>query len=214
MFLFLVRHTQSECPRGRWQTPSSKLGEIGEKQAEILGKRSRFSRLDKIFSSKWERAHKTAEIVGNNLNVENEALDYIHEREQLPEIYGADRDSKISREYVEEYYKNYKNIDWKFKDKEESVREVLKRASKLSSFLIKNYQDKCLLVISHDIFIRCFISLILLGDQYSDETISKMINSFKINYTGISLLSYDNKRKFWRINYINDYSHLKYSTNK
>jgi len=214
MLLFLVRHAQSECPRDRWQTPSSKLGEIGEKQAETLSKRSRFSRLDKIFSSEWERAHKTAEIVSNNLNVENETLDYVHEREQLPEIYGAARDSKISKEYTEEYYKNYKNIDWKFKGKEESVREVIKRASKLSSFLIKNYQDKCLLVVSHDIFIRCFISLILLGNQYSDETMSKVVNSFKINYTGISLLSYNEKRKFWKINYINDYSHLKYSTKK
>ena len=212
MFLFLVRHAQSECPRSRWQTPDSRLGEIGRKQARILSKKSRFSKLDKIFSSEWNRAHETAKIVSDNLNTKIETLDYIHEREQLPEIYGATRDSEISKKYAEEYYKNYKNIDWKFRNKEESVREVLKRASKLSNFLIKNHQDKRLLVVSHDVFIRCFISLALLGDQYSDETMVKTINSLTIKNTGISLLIYDDKRKSWRINYINDYSHLRYPT--
>lgn len=214
MFLFLVRHAQSDCPRDRWQTPDSKLGEIGKKQAETLSKRSRFSKLDKIFSSEWNRAHKTAKIVSGNLNTKIETLDYIHEREQLPKIYGADRDSKISKEYADEYYKNYGNIDWKFQGKEESVREVIKRASKLSDFLIKNYHDKRLLIVSHDMFIRCFISLVLLGNNYSDKTIAKTISSLMIKNTGISLLIYDYKRKLWKINYINDYSHLKYPAHK
>jgi len=49
-------------------------------------------------------------------------------------MYGAARDSDISQKYVEEYYKNYKNLDWKFKNEEESIRGVLKRASKLQNF--------------------------------------------------------------------------------
>lgn len=212
MFLFFVRHAQSECSGNCWQTPDSKLGEIGKRQAEELSKRSRFSKLDKIFSSEWNRAYETARIVSGNSGVKVEKLDYIHEREQLPEIYGAARDGKISKEYADEYYKNYKNMDWKFRDKEESIREVIKRASKLSNFLIKNYQDKRLLVVSHDLFIRCFMSLTLLGNQYSDETMVKTINSLTINNTGISLLIYDSKRKSWKINYVNDYSHLKYPT--
>lgn len=214
MFLFLVRHAQSECPRDHWQTPDSKLGEIGKKQAQALSSKSRFSKLDKIFSSEWSRAHETAKIISSNSDTKVEKLDYIHEREQSPKIYGAARDSKISKKYAEEYYKNYRNIDWKFQDKEESIREVIKRASKLSSFLIKNYHDKRLLVVSHDMFIRCFISLVLLGDNHSDKTIAKTISSFMINNTGISLLIYDYKRKLWKINYINDYSHLKYPTRK
>ena len=47
-------------------------------------------------------------------------MDYVHEREQLPQIYGAARDSQISKQYVKEYYANYGTLDWKFKNKEES----------------------------------------------------------------------------------------------
>jgi len=211
MFLFLVRHAQSETPNSYWQTPDSKLGKVGERQAEILSKLSRFSGLDKVFSSAWERSNKTAEIISKNLGVEKETLNYIHEREQLPQMYGAARDSDISKKYVKEYYKNYKKLDWKFENKEESIRGVLKRASKFAKFLEGNYQDKRVLVISHDIFIRCFISIALLGENYPDYTIANTINSLTINHTGISLLIYSSSRKIWKVNYINDYSHLKFT---
>ncbi len=209
MLLFLVRHASSETPRNQWQTPDSKLGKFGEKQAEVLSQRSRFSRLDKIFSSKWERSRKTTEILSGNLKIKTETLDYIHERMQLPQMYGADRNSKISREYVKEYYANYRNLDWKFKNKEESVREVLGRADKLSSFLRKKYKGKRILVVSHDVFIRCFISMVILGNNYSDEMMARVIRTLTINYTGISLLIYSSQRKSWKVNYINDYSHFK-----
>lgn len=213
MLLFLVRHARSKAPNNKWQTPNSKISEVGKKQAEILSKRSRFSQLDKIFSSDWERAKKTATIISKNLNVETELLDYIHEREQSPKMYGSLRNSKTSKKYEKEYHKNYGNLDWKFSNKEESIREVLKRTSKFSEFLIKNYKDKRILVISHDIFIKCFISRAILGKDYSDKTMARVINSLFISHTGISLLSYSQERKLWKIYYINDFSHLKYLAN-
>lgn len=210
MFIFLVRHALSESPINHWQTPDSKLSKLGKKQAEILSKRSRFSKLDKIFASKWERSSNTAKIVSDNLKVEMEKLDYIHEREQLPQMYGAARDSVISKKYVKEYYKNYGNLNWKFENKEESMHEVLGRASKLSKFLRSNYKGKHVLVASHDVFIRCFISMVVLGDDYSEKTMARVISSLTLNHTGISLLIYSSQRKSWKVNYINDYSHLKH----
>ena len=209
MLLFLVRHAQSETPKNHWQTPGSKLGRLGKQQAKILSQNSRFSHLDKIFTSDWERSRKTAKILSNNLKIETETLDYIHEKKQLPQMYGAARDSRISTEYIKEYYANCENLDWKFKNKEESVREVLVRTNKLSSFLRKNYKGKRVLVVSHDIFIRCFISMVMLGNDYSDKTMARVISSLTINYTGISLLIYSSQMQSWSVNYINDYSHFK-----
>ena len=212
MFLFLVRHAQSNTPNDHWQTPDSELGEIGIKQAKVLCNRSRFSKLDEMFSSHWERSKKTAEIVSKSLGINTHTLDYIHERKQLPNIYGADRQSEISKEYGKEYLKNYDNLDWRFKGKEESIRMVLDRASKLSNYLLENFQDKKVLVISHDIFIRSFISLVLIGSEYTDNTMARTIHSLSINYTGISLLIHNNKNNLWKVNYINDYSHLKHQS--
>lgn len=214
MLLFLARHACSDAPKDRWQYPNSKLGQIGKKQAEILGKKSRFAKVDKIFSSEWDRSKETAEIISNKRDVDLEILDYIHERKQSPKIYGSPRDSAISKEYVKEYYSNYKDLDWKFKKEEESIREVIKRASKFSEFLVNNYKDDHILAVSHDIFIRSFISLALLGKDYDDKTMIKFISSLSINYTGVSLLIYNKERNNWKINYINDYSHLKFLNTK
>ncbi len=214
MLLFLVRHAYSDAPRNRWQHPNSKLSKIGKEQAEILGEKSRFAKVDNVFSSKWDRSKETAEIISSKLNVNLETLNYIHEREQSPEIYGSPRDSAISKEYAKEYYNNYKNLDWKFRKEEESIREVIERVSRFSEFLVNNHKDKQILTISHDIFIRCFISLALLGKNYDDKTMIKIISSLSINYTGISLLIYNGQRNNWKVSYINDYSHLKFSSKK
>lgn len=210
MFLFLVRHACSDISVNRWQTPDSKIGKIGKKQAEILSERSRFSRLDKIFFSKWNRAKETAEIISKKLNVKAENLDYIHERVQLSEIYGSLRECRISKKYIEEYRNNNENLSWKFENKEESIKEVLERVSRLSSFLVKNYKEKNVLVVSHDIFIRCFVGMAMLGENYSDKAMAGIINSLTINYTGISLLRYNYQTRCWKIYYVNDFSHFRY----
>lgn len=209
MFLFVARHAESETSRDNWQTPDSKLSSYGMKQAEALGERLKLYEIDQIFSSDWKRSKQTSEIISNSLNVKFEPLDYLHEREQLPEIYGAKRDSDISKEYLKEYYANFRNLDWKFKDKEESVREVLNRTTKFLDFLVKNYKSKRVLLISHDIFIRCLIANVLLGSNYSDESMARIIKLITISNTGLSLLIHDSKTENWSVNYINNYSHLR-----
>ena len=210
MLLFLIRHAQSDTTREQWQSPDSKLGKTGKNQAEILGNKSRFAKVDKIYSSIWDRSKKTAEIVSKKLDVDLDTLNYIHERKQSPEIYGSSRSSTISKEYIKEYYNNHKNLDWKFRKEEESVREVVERALKFSEYLVGNHKNQQILTISHDIFIKCFIGLTLLGKNYDDKTMTKITGSLLINHTGISLLIYNEQSKSWKINYVNDYSHLKF----
>lgn len=209
MILFLVRHASGENSSNLWQSPDSKISKLGKEQALILSKKSRFSQIDKIFSSKWVRSKETAEIIAKNLKLKVKILDYIHEREQSTLIYGASRQSKISLEYLKEYRNNFKNLDWKFKKGEESLRDVLGRASKFSTLLINEYKENRVLVVSHDVFIRCFIALVLLGSNYSDEAMMRVINSLTIANSGITMLIYDGKRKLWKIGYVNDFSHLK-----
>ncbi len=214
MFLFLVRHAEGEGVRDRWQTPDSKLSEFGKEQAKALGEQIKSFKIDQIFSSNWERSRNTAEIISKEIKVETKALDYIHEREQLQEMYGAQRDSNISKKYIEEYHHNFNNLDWKFEGKEESVREVINRTSKLLSFLKENYQGKRVLVVSHDIFLRCLISQVFLGSKYADNSIARIINTMVINTSGLSLLIHSSQRNAWQVSYINNYSHLKYIERK
>lgn len=209
MLLFLVRHARSATAKGYWQSPDSQLGKRGKEQARVLSSKTRFNDVDQIFSSSWNRSKETAEIISDELEGEIKILDFIHEREQSSDIYGSSRDSKISKAYAKEYSKNYKNLDWKFADDEESIREVLSRVSEFQSFLIKNYKKRKVLVVSHDIFIRCFLGIAMLGEDYSDKAMVKILGSLSVFYTGISLLKYSYRQKRWRVFYVNDFSHFK-----
>lgn len=208
MFIFLIRHAEGIDSNDKWQMPNSPLSDLGIKQAENLFNLSRFKRVDLILSSKWERAAETARIVSLSIKKPLELFDGIHEREQHSEIYGADRSSEISKRYGEESIKNYNNLDWKFENDEESVRDVSKRAFNFSKHLVKTHLNQSLLVISHDMFIRCFITVTLLGENYEDKVFNKIYRSLQIMNTGVSLLEFNEKRKVWKIWYINDFSHL------
>ena len=119
MFIFLIRHAEGSGSREKWQTPDTPLSDTGAKQSENLTTLSRFKKVDLILSSKWKRALETAKIVSKLLDKKLLETDGIQEREQHSEIYGADRQSDISKRYNDENIKNYNDLDWKFENKEE-----------------------------------------------------------------------------------------------
>ncbi|MDP3918024.1 MAG: histidine phosphatase family protein [Candidatus Woesebacteria bacterium] len=208
MFIFLVRHAEGSGSREKWQTPNTPLSDTGVKQSENLTILSRFKKIDIILSSKWKRALETAKIVSEILRKPLEQVNGIQEREQYSEIYGADRKNDISKRYNDENIKNYNDLDWKFENNEESIREVSVRAFNFKNSLTTNYLNKSIVVVSHEMFIRCFITNILLGEKYDDKVFNKIYRSLQLMNTGVSLLEFNENRKTWKVWYINDFSHL------
>lgn len=214
MKVFLLRHAASVDAENSWPTPKSPLSNLGRKQAQVLSRLPRFQMVDLILASRWIRAKETAEIISKAINKPLKLFEEIHEREQHSKIYGAKRSSQIGRRYYEEAIANYRNIDWKFEGLEESLREVAERATQFKDRLVKDYLGHNLLVVSHDMFIRCFITVCILGKDYKDGIFNKIFRSLQIVNTGISLLEYEERRKIWRVWYLNDFSHLKYVKNE
>lgn len=211
MKVFLVRHGQSDAHAlGTRQQPESPLSSLGRKEAEAIGKRvKRWGvSFDRIFTSKLSRAKETAEIVARELDSKVEEFEGIHEREQHPGLYGAKLESKINKENVLAYEKNSKNLDFKFQGKGESIRDVAKRASAFKKHLLKNHSGENLLVVSHGLFIKAFVTVCILGDNYHDDSFANLFSSFSINNTGVSLLRYSEESKHWKVVYINNFSHL------
>lgn len=208
MFIFLVRHAEGSGSREKWQTPDTPLSGTGVKQSENLSTLSRFKKVDLILSSKWKRAIETAKIISELLDKKLLEIDGIQEREQYSEIYGVDRQSDISKHYNDENIKNYSDLDWKFENNEESIREVSERAFNFKNNLTTNYLNKSIVVVSHEMFIRCFVTNILLGEKYDDKVFNKIYRSLQLMNTGVSLLEFNENRKSWKVWYINDFSHL------
>lgn len=208
MFIFFVRHAEGSGSRKKWQAPDTPLSDIGIIQSQNLSTLSRFKKIDIILSSKWKRALETAKIVSGILGKPLEQVDGIQEREQYSEIYGADRESDISKRYNNENIKNYNDLDWKFENNEESIREVSERANNFKDSLTASYLNKSIMLISHEMFIRCFITNILLGEKYEDKVFNKIYRSLQLMNTSVSLLEFNENRRSWKVWYLNDFSHL------
>lgn len=208
--IFLVRHGESaDHEIKKRQTPTSKLGVNGIKQARALAKRLTKEKIDVILASHWDRANETAEIVGKKLKIKVENYPGIHEKEQNPIVLGVDIDSDIQRRYESEADKYGWNLDWKFEGKGESLRDLIKRAQKFQKHIFNSHKNQSVLVVSHGLFIRAFVITTLLNGKFDDETFLRLYYCFSTNNTGITLLEYNPERKRMELKYMNDHLHLK-----
>lgn len=208
MKLFLVRHAESQDSNTIWQTPETPLSEKGKKQARALISTHRFNGAEKILTSKLKRAIETADIVAKGFNKEIEIVEDIHERQQSPKIYGLKRTESVSEKYFQDVVKNNENWDWRWDRDEESFSEVINRAVKFRDNLINKYSQKSVLAVSHDVFLRCFITVCILGEKSKKASFHQLYRSIAIEKTGVSLLIYREEQKSWKLWYLNDYSHL------
>lgn len=209
MKVFLVRHgTTFAGGEVKYQSPDSPLSKKGLVQTKELANRFKNRKIDVILASKWSRARGTAEVIAEALKIPLEFFEGIHEREQHPELYGVKWTSKIHEENVAEISANLGNLDWKFRGQGESIRDVTKRAIKFNKHLIKKHLGQNLLVVSHGIFIRCFVTICFLGENYKDNAFIDIHKSLYIDNTGISLIEYEDERKLWKVRYLNDHAHL------
>lgn len=212
MRVFLVRHgTSIAHETGKRQSPDSPLSGKGKEQARALGRRIKKwgVSFDKVFTSKLPRASQTAEIIAKILGTSVEEFEGIHEKEQHPDLYGADIPSKIHDESVAAYAKNSRDLDYKFLGQGESTREVAARALAFGDHLVKSHASQDVLVVTHGIFIHAFVTVCVLGKDYEDSAYADLHTSLTIWNTGVSLLEFNEKIKNWKIIYLNNFSHLK-----
>jgi broad specificity phosphatase PhoE len=210
LIVYLVRHGRSTArDSDKRQSPDSPLGEEGLKQAKALAKRMAKEKIDVVISSKWDRAFQTAEIVSKKIGIKLETIEGVHEKEQNPNLYGADLASEVHQRYMDEVKKFGGDLDWKFDGQGESLRDLLKRAEKFKNHLISKHRRESVLVIGHGLFIRAFVILALLGDKYDDKTFYRVFTSLSCANTGISLLEFLPEKKHWELRYLNDHLHIR-----
>lgn len=204
MKLFLVRHAEGENYKTHWQLPTTPLSEHGVKQAEALAAINRFLNTTKTYSSHITRARQTADIIGKEVEVRND----IYERTQSSGIYGLSRTDPLAMEYISDITKSTLDWDYKWDAEEESKNEVRARAIGFKNFLEENHAADSVLVVSHENFLKHFISTCILGAGEVTKELDKLYRSINIENTGVSLLIFSPETKSWKIWYINDYGHL------
>lgn len=194
--LIFVRHGESEGNKlnrfnGSLNMPLTEKGKLqAQKTAEYLDKYN----IDKIFSSDLSRAKETAQIIAkrNNLRVMSD--------KNLREINGGDFEGKpyedLQRLYPEEYATWLNDLGNCTCPNGESIRGLLERFNQRIIEIVKENQNKIILIATHAMPIRAISTVWYQKDitQIRDFDFVKNASISVVDYTDIQhpvVLEYD-----------------------
>lgn len=206
--IYFVRHgeTQSNIDRS-FQDPEELLNERGLAQAEILAKRIKSLRIDKIIASTMPRAMQTADAIIKENNMTYETSDLFREIKPVSSIVGAPHSDNPESLLVK--YKRARELhagddSWHFED-EENPADFLKRI-KDSLLHLASLPDEKILVVTHGMYLRCCVGYIINAGRCKPVDLLTFKDTLKMTNAGITVVDY--KEKNWVLTTWNDYAHF------
>ncbi len=197
--IYLLRHGQSEGNNtGIIQgTVDTKLTEKGKEQARLSAKRLKDAKIDKIYCSELSRAKDTADIIGQELGVEVEAV---------PEFYelsfgiweGMDFE-EVKSQHKEDFELWKKSPHLFKKDGFEGIEAGKERMLRGFERIKKEDGVENILIVSHGSSIKSLIIGLL-------DAESSLYRHLVMANAGLSLLEIGDYNTV--IRYYNDFSHL------
>lgn len=199
--VYFIRHAEAqgnveEFFQGR---TDCEISEKGKLQLEYLAKRFEMIDYDAIYSSPLKRAMATANAVNRRLKLP------ITERDGLIEIHGGVWEGMYWTD-IEKKYPTEHNI-WKndmknfYVEGSERMSEVYERMIKIVTQIVRENEDRTVVVVSHGCALRNYLSYAEFGspDRLGDVGWS--------DNTAVSLVEYDDELRP-KIIFKNDSSHL------
>lgn len=181
--IYLTRHGQTEWNlekrlQGHGNSP---LTEFGLNRAKELSKRIKDINIDTIYTSPIERAYKTACIVKGDKDIE------VKVHEGLKEMNFGDYEGKITEEVMR------KNTDWDISaimrgnlemraPNGETLGEVRERVSSAMKEIIKENEDKNILIVAHGITLKAIMAFF--NDQEANNEVMEQASLTKVIVDG------------------------------
>ena len=189
--IYFVRHGESMLnSQGIRQGPDGGLNEVGREQvkqvAESLAHENKG--FDVMISSPYERAKETSAIIAEKLGMKVEYSDLLVERRNPSEIVGKHKDAPEVRAIVDRIDNTFHDDDLRYSD-EENFSDLKVRARSLLAFL-KERPEERLLVVTHGIFLKMFISYMLYGDRMKASDYVRLSYESDMDNAGVVICSY------------------------
>lgn len=205
--IYFVRHGESEGNVGLVrQGHHSSLTEKGMEQARFIANRAKKLPVEVLVSSSMKRAVETAEIIGKEIGMAPELSDLFIERRRPSVQIGKAKDSADSVDAELMILENFTKPGYRYSD-EENFDDLKERAGRALIFL-ENRKEENFLVVTHGFFLRIFVARALFGSALSSQEGDHFARTFHMENTGLSVLKYDEKGKYWWLWVWNDYAHL------
>ncbi len=204
--IYFVRHGETILNAQRIrQGEDGGLSKNGQEQARACGVRLLPYSIKKIFCSPFQRAVETGEEIMKNIVAPIEYTQLLAERRNPSKIIGLSYDDTLTKEAISFMDKSFHSADAKWDD-EENFQELKDRALKLRDFLSKNISSSNL-CITHGIFLKMFLCVLMYGEELTVETYIKMSLFNPADNAGITLVEYNPFNFFsnpWEIIAYND----------
>ena len=205
MKVYIVRHGESEAnAKNLYQHKAVKLSQRGIEQAQKVAQRFLTIPIEIIYSSSFERAKQTAEIIGNTIHKEVELLPLLTEIKRPPVIEGKKRNEPHARDIMRRIFNNWHNPNWRHSD-EETFFDLKRRALQLLQHLETLHRQQILLV-SHGTFMRVLLCAMVYGEKLRPRDFEPYLRFLATNNTGLTVCEYS--RGNWRLLTWNDQAHL------
>ena len=205
MNLYIVRHGESEGNASKLhQAPDVRLSVTGIQQAESVAKRFKNIDLDLLLASPFERAKRTAEIIGGEINKPIHIEPLFAELKRPSEIVGKNSEDPSIVAIRDRIRANWHDPNWRHSD-EENFFELRERAI-AGLKRITALKEQNVLLVSHGLFIVMLFSIMTHGNDLQPREFECLLKMMHMKNTGISLCEYNNER--WKLITWNDHAHL------
>lgn len=205
MKIYLVRHGETEYNvKGLYMSGDIPLSEIGFKQAQNLANRFKNIKVQKVFSSPYERTKQTAKFIEEVVNLEVEYDDDLKEIVRPSEFIGKHLTDPNVQSVKKILKENANNPDFHYSD-EENFFDLVKRAKRIIK-KIKDLTEEDILLITHEGFMKVIIATLMFGDELNSQMFDKLYFFFSIRNTGITVL--EKRPDEWKLITWNDHAHL------
>ncbi|MDB5195402.1 MAG: hypothetical protein JWO84_586 [Parcubacteria group bacterium] len=207
--LYFVRHGESNSNEdGTFRGKAAALTEKGKKEAEMVAQRLARIGVDALIASSYERTLQTAAPASAALGLPIVQSDLLVEWRRPSAHIGSSRKDpqvdKESKKILDEFgFTDYHHSD------EETFEQMRERALAALAYL-ENYPLERVAVVTHGIFLRMLLCVIVSGPACNGEDFNRAWRFFVSN-TGVSYirkLPEDSWQSGWEIMSWNDSSHL------
>lgn len=175
MKLYIIRHGQTESNRGNklLGITDESINDYGYKQIINVKENLKKIKFDICFSSPFKRTLETASILSNK------EIPIIIDDRLKERGFGVLEGGSSNDKYTPDFWNFYINRnDYEI----EPLKELFGRTKQFIDYLKQNYEDKCVLIVSHAATIRALHYNIVGFDENTDMLLFKVDNGQVLEY--------------------------------
>jgi len=204
--VYFVRHGESDSNKdGIIRGEHAALTDRGKEEADVVATRLKRIGVTALISSPYSRTIATAQPASGLLQLPIAESDLFVEWRRPSVMVGQSWRSQEFKALQDSVIEGYAQDDGFRHSDEENFTDFKKRAEQALEFLVSHPSER-IAVISHGIFIRALLGVMLFGGSFSGIQFQRLFYHTRVNNTGITYCRYE--EGIWRLISWNDSAHL------